>query len=152
MNDWFQETTYFLRKHYRSMHLLKAEIAGLEEAKKTIYEDYPQINWQNPKISNRNQPNDPTWRAVARLQTLEQKHIKSKIILEELEGTLKLLTPEERRIFNLYVKEKRSLRFIAKITGTTENATKKRLAGIYQKMMIGLVLTKQFESEDRANE
>ena len=126
---YFRERTIWLRKHYRSMHLLRAEIRQLEEEKRQIAEAYLSADWTHVKVDGGN-ISDPTYRAVERIQKLEERHFQCIYNLRELERARDLLKPEEKILFNSYIMEAGSIAEISRRTGMGHSAIRRRLIGI----------------------
>lgn len=142
----FKKNTLYLRKHYQSLHLLKAEIRQLEEEKKRIYENYPKFDWTQVKVNNGSK-SDPTFQAVTRLRELEERHFWSSHTLKTLEWARDQLNPEERRFFDAFIIEAKSLSEIARRTGASWDKTKRRLVKICEKMVGRLFLLLKEERE-----
>lgn len=136
---YFKERTTWLRKHYQTLALLKAEIRQLEEEKKRIYENYPKFDWTQVKVNNGSK-SDPTFQAVTRLQELEKRHFLSNHTLKTLEWARDQLTPEERQLFDGYILEARPISEIARRMGFSWDKTKRRLVQICEKMVNRLSL------------
>ena len=133
-NYYFRERTIYLRKHYQSIHLLKAEIRQLDEEKQRIYENYPKFDWTKPRIASC-EINDPTFGAVERIRELEDRHFQSISDLRELERARELLTTEERRLFNAYIMEAKSISEISRRTGKSWDTVRNRLIKICEKVI-----------------
>lgn len=135
----FKSNTLYLRKHYQSLHLLKAEIRQLEEEKKRIYENYPKFDWTQVKVNNGSK-SDPTFQAVTRLWELEERHFWATRTLRALEWARDQLNPEDKQLFDGYILEARPVSEIARRTGLSWDKTKRRLVQICEKMVSRLSL------------
>ncbi len=71
---WFKEMTAYLRGQYQNLHLLRAEVKALEEEKQNIYESLPDVDWSKPR-TGKGKPGDPVYRAVEKLQKLDDRHL-----------------------------------------------------------------------------
>ncbi len=138
-NYYFRERTIYLRKHYRSIHLLKAEIRQLDEEKQRIYENYPKFDWTQVKVNNGSK-SDPTFQAVTRLQELEERHFWTARTLRALEWARDQLKPEDKQLFDGYILEAKSLSEISRRTGLSWDKVKRRLVQICEKMVNRLFL------------
>ncbi len=135
----FKNNTLYLRKHYQSINLLKAEIRQLEEEEKRIYENYPKFDWTQVKVNNGSK-SDPTFQAVTRLRELEERHFWSSYTLKTLEWARDQLNPEERRLFDAYIIEAKSITEISRRTGLSWDKVKRRLVQVCEKMVNRLSL------------
>lgn len=130
---YFKERTTWLRKHYQTLALLKAEIRQLEEEKKRIYENYPKFDWTQVKVNNGSK-SDPTFQAVTRLRELEERHLWTTHTLRVLEWARDQLKPEDKQLFDGFILEGKSLSEISRRTGLSWDKTKRRLVHICEKM------------------
>jgi len=135
----FKNNTLYLRKHYQSINLLKAEIQQLEEEKKRIYENYPNFDWTQVKVNNGSK-SDPTFQAVTRLRELEERHFWSSYTLKTLEWARDQLPPEDKQLFDGYILEARPISEISRRTGLTWDTVKRRLVQVCEKMVDRLTL------------
>ena len=119
----------------------------MEEEKKRIYENYPKFDWTQVKVNNGSK-SDPTFQAVTRLQELEERHFWATRTLKTLEWARDQLPPEERRLFDDFIIEARSLSEIARRTGLSWDKTKRRLVQICEKMVSRLTLFLELEIHD----
>ena len=145
---YFKERTVYLRKHYQSLPLLKAEVRQLEVEKQQIAEAYPSADWAHIKVDG-GRISDPTYRAVERIQKLEERHFQCIYNLRELERARDLLKPEEKILFNSYIMEARSIAEISRRTGMGHSAIRRRLIGICEKVICRIGL---FGEEDEGEE
>lgn len=136
---YFKENTIWLRKHYQSIHLLKAEIRQLEEERQQIAEAYPAMDWSKVKVKN-SEINDPTFWAVQRLRELEERHLWTTHTHRVLEWARDQLPPEERQLFDGYIQEARPISEIARRTGLSWDKVKRRLVQVCAKMVNRLSL------------
>lgn len=121
-----------MRKHYQSLHLLKAEIRQLEEEKQQIAEAYPAADWSKTEVKN-GDINDPTFWAVQRLLELEERHFWATRTLRALEWARDQLKPEDKQLFDGYILEARPISEIARRTGLSWDKVKRRLVKICEK-------------------
>ena len=142
----FKSNTLYLRKHYQSINLLKAEIRQLEEEKKRIYENYPKFDWTQVKVNNGSK-SDPTFQAVTRLRELEERHFWSSYALKTLEWARDQLNPEDKQLFDGYILEARPISEIARRTGLSWDKVKRRLVKICEKTENRLCLFLKEERE-----
>lgn len=133
-NYYFRERTIYLRKHYQSIHLLKAEIRQLDEEKQRIYENYPKFDWTKPRIASC-EINDPTFGAVERIRELEDRHFQCLCDLRELERAREILNPEEKRFFDDYIVAGKSISEVARRTGKSWDTVRNRLIKICEKVI-----------------
>jgi DNA-directed RNA polymerase specialized sigma24 family protein len=131
---YFKENTIWLRKHYQQIHLLKAEIRQLEKEKQQIAEATPAVDWAKIKVKN-GDINDPTFWAVQRLLELEARHFWATRTLRALEWARDQLNPEEKRFFNAYIMEAKSISEISRRMGKSWDTVRNRLIKICEKVI-----------------
>ena len=111
----------------------------MEEEKKRIYENYPNIDWTQVKVNNGSK-SDPTFQAVTRLRELEERHFWSSYTLKTLEWARDQLPPEDKQLFDGYILEARPISEISRRTGLTWDTVKRRLVQVCEKMVDRLTL------------
>lgn len=133
MGNYWKDSRDEIKRLYKDLPLLKAELKQFTAERQAILESLPSSG-VNPRVQTSG-VNDSTLAKTVRLQKLDEHHLKTHFLVQRLETTdIILFTYEERRLFKLYFREGRSIAEISRLTGKTDYRLSKELEQLTERL------------------